>query len=162
MARVPQTLLLARTIKAQAGAVPACRERRRQTKIDGLHTTPLSPGGSVVHKCANPVCSAKLVYLRQGKLFEVEIQVTGSSPKCEHYWLCGQCAMNYTLCFDGERSTLAVTPLRATGDSKVTAISQASSKAIFGLKRVLIRVSWPPSTMGKAAGRPTLSGMEES
>ncbi len=116
----------------------------------------------MVHKCANPVCSAKLVYLRQGKLFQVEIQVTGSSSKCEYYWLCGQCAMNYALCFDGERSTLAVTPLRATGDSKVTAIPQTSSKAIFGLKRVLIRVFWPPSTMGKAAARSILSGMEAS
>src|SRR5277367_6567273 len=120
------------------------------------------PGGSVVHKCANPVCSAKLVYLRQGKLFEVEIQVTGSSSKREYYWLCGQCAMNYRLCFDGERSTLAVTPLRATGDPKVTAIPQGSSKAISGLKRVLIRSFGPLSTIGKAAARPTLSGMEES
>jgi len=115
----------------------------------------------VVHKCANPFCFVNLVYLRQGKLFEVETQVTGSSAKREYYWLCGQCAMNYTLCFDGEQSTLAVTPLQATGDPKVTAIPQGSSKAIFGLKRVLIRSFGLPSTMGKAAGRPTLSGMEE-
>ena len=114
----------------------------------------------MVHKCANPFCSVNLVYLRQGKLFEIEIQVTGSSAKREYYRFCGQCAMNYTLCFDGEQSTLAVTPLRATSDSKVTAIHQAS-KAIFGLKRVLIRSFGPLSTRGKAAARPALSGMEE-
>ena len=115
----------------------------------------------MVHKCANPVCSVNLVYLRQGKLFEVEIQVTGSSAKREYYWLCGQCTMNYTLCFDGERRALAVTPLRATGDPNVAAMPQASSKEIFGLKRVLIRSFGPPSTMGKAAAKPALSGMEE-
>ena len=115
----------------------------------------------MVHKCANPFCSVNLVYLRQGKLFEVEIQVTGSSAKREYYWLCGQCAMNYTLCFDGEQSALAVTPLRATGDPKVTAIPQAPSKQILGLRRVIIRHFGPLSTVGKAAARPTLSGMEE-
>jgi len=114
----------------------------------------------VVHKCANPFCSVNLVYLRQGKLFEVEIQVTGSSAKREYYWLCGQCTLNYTLCFDSEQSTLALTPLRATGNPKV-AIPQASSKEIFGLKRVLIRHFGPLSTRGKAAARPALSGMEE-
>ena len=28
----------------------------------------------MLHKCANPVCSAQFLYLPQGRLFEVEIQ----------------------------------------------------------------------------------------
>lgn len=118
-------------------------------------------GPQVLHKCANPICAAKLVYLRQGRLFEVEIQVTGSASKREYYWLCGQCAIDYTLCFDCERSMLAVSSLGQCDRRKAKAIPQSSSKAILGLKRVLIR-SFDPLAMRKAAAKAAVSAMEES
>ena len=139
--------------------LPASVEDQLQSTT--FASTSLYKGAPVLHKCANPGCSAKLVYLRQGRLFEVEVQVTGSSER-EYYWLCGQCAMDYTLCFDRERSMLAVTSLGPGAHAKVIAIPQSSSKTICALKRVLIRSFSPLSTMGKAAAKPTLSGMEES
>ncbi len=58
----------------------------------------------MLHKCANPVCSVEFRDLERGKLFVVE---TGSGqPKpgrerrtrrMQHYWLCDECAMLYTL-----------------------------------------------------------------
>ena len=133
------------------------------TAINSFHQhVVVTRGAPVLHKCANPVCAAKLVYLRQGKLFEVEIQVTGSASKREYYWLCGQCAIDYTVCFDCKLSMLAVSSLGQYGRRKVTAISQSSSKAIVGLKRVLIRSFGTLPAMRKAVARAPFSAMEES
>lgn len=63
-------------------------------------------------KCVNPVCSAQFRYLRQGKLFEVEIQyldtpsdnsqreVGDGRVQIERCWLCDECAAHITLRFD--------------------------------------------------------------
>jgi len=78
----------------------------------------------MVSKCANPACSTPFHYLREGKIFRVEVEVTppltpeetielsnGSkvpflvamrkpSRKLEHYWLCGPCSQTMNLLFD--------------------------------------------------------------
>jgi hypothetical protein len=72
----------------------------------------------MLSKCANPSCSTRLIYLREGKLFAV--QPTGrpklSHPKLtpqgpilakpsnsvEHFWLCGPCSERLTLVYDVE------------------------------------------------------------
>jgi hypothetical protein len=146
-------LVALRVLKAQADGLPDCCKFRRPTTINTFHRTSLLQGAHVLHKCANPGCAAKLVYLRQGRLFEVEIQVTGSASKREYYWLCGQCVMDYALCFDSERGLLAITSLGPCDRRKMTAIAHSSSKTISGLKRVLIRSFDPLPAMRKAAAR---------
>jgi hypothetical protein len=78
----------------------------------------------MVSKCANPACSTPFHYLREGKVFRIEMEVTppltseetielsnGSrvpflvatrkpSRKIEHFWLCGSCAQNMSILFD--------------------------------------------------------------
>lgn len=80
--------------------------------------------GSMVSKCANPACSTPFHYLREGKVFRIEVEVTppltseetielsnGSkmpflvgtrkpARKLEHFWLCGTCAQTMNLLFD--------------------------------------------------------------
>jgi hypothetical protein len=68
-------------------------------------------------KCANPSCSTPLLYLREGKIFMVEllqpakpavpakpVVVEQSAPKppnrVEHFWLCGPCSASMTLTRD--------------------------------------------------------------
>ena len=78
----------------------------------------------MVSKCANPACSTPFHYLREGKIFRVEVEVTppvtseetielsngskvpflvaGRKPsrKLEHFWLCGTCSQTMSLLFD--------------------------------------------------------------
>jgi hypothetical protein len=77
----------------------------------------------MVSKCANPACSTPFHYLREGKIFKLEVEVTPSaSPedalefsgsqgpflvtsrkpvrKLEHFWLCGPCSQTMSLLFD--------------------------------------------------------------
>jgi hypothetical protein len=68
----------------------------------------------MVSKCANPDCSTPLQYLRDGKVFRVEVQEISSAPagsflvsgkkksvkRVEHFWLCGACARTMNLSFD--------------------------------------------------------------
>ena len=78
----------------------------------------------MVSKCANPTCSTPFHYLREGKIFRIEIEVTppvtsdenvelsngnkvpfllaAKKParKVEHFWLCGPCSQNMNLMFD--------------------------------------------------------------
>lgn len=78
----------------------------------------------MVSKCANPACSTPFHYLREGKVFRIEVEVTppltseetielsnGSkmpflvgtrkpARKLEHFWLCGTCAQTMNLLFD--------------------------------------------------------------
>jgi|SRR5579884_1987374 len=77
-------------------------------------------------KCANPLCSRPLHYLRDGKVYRVEIKEepheneNGKAPflvpgvqkrkySVQHYWLCGDCMTMMTLHFD-ERGNLTVVP----------------------------------------------------
>ena len=66
----------------------------------------------MLSKCANPDCSTPLIYLREGKVFKVEVTegaesaggpflVGKKSPsKVEHFWLCGPCSQSFTLLYD--------------------------------------------------------------
>jgi hypothetical protein len=52
-------------------------------------------------KCANPPCSARFLYMREGRIFNIEV-VLGrgsnghpSATKIEHYWLCAECSRTW-------------------------------------------------------------------
>jgi len=103
----------------------------------------------VLHKCANPVCSAQFRHLLQGKLFEVEtryvtsIDDQGTSRNVrehvERYWLCDECAADITLRFDRERGMIGVSSLRGLKKATMTAIPQSVPRAAAGIAMVLIR-----------------------
>jgi hypothetical protein len=71
-------------------------------------------------KCANPSCSTPLIYLREGKIFMVEspqsrtdkdgaiVIRSKASNRVEHFWLCGPCAAQMTLTYDGQRGVEVV------------------------------------------------------
>jgi hypothetical protein len=52
----------------------------------------------MLSKCANPACSARFRYLRQGRIFNLEIRALSSDDlgqtgyRVEHFWLCDPCA----------------------------------------------------------------------
>ena len=60
----------------------------------------------MLSKCANPQCSTSLHYLRDGKVFQVEmsrpVPIDGRKPlrRVEHFWLCGPCSETQTLTYD--------------------------------------------------------------
>jgi hypothetical protein len=84
-------------------------------------------------KCANPACSAPFLYLREGKLYQIEIQAEMPSGagdrdqgaagakeerkparRLEFFWLCSRCARQMTLSFDRGRGVVVV-PTRTQG-----------------------------------------------
>jgi hypothetical protein len=102
-----------------------------------------SRGRAMVSKCANPTCSTPFHYLREGKIFRVEVEVTpplranetvelsnGSkvpfliasrkpARKLEHYWLCGPCSRTMSLLIDKDNGVTVMpkTHLRASAAS---------------------------------------------
>lgn len=46
----------------------------------------------MVSKCANPKCTKQFIRLDGGRIFGFRI-----SHSIEHFWLCRQCAKDYTL-----------------------------------------------------------------
>jgi len=105
----------------------------------------------VLHKCANPACSAEFRYLHQGRLFEVETQYfetpsgDGHGKPCngkghiERYWLCDQCVVHIALRFDRRKGLLVVSSLGDFEAGVTAVIPQSSPKAAAGIARVLIR-----------------------
>ena len=78
----------------------------------------------MISKCANPECSAPFQYLREGRLFRMDIMPQPSSatsppnsPKVirhvEHYWLCGPCSRSLTLVLDKGQVTAVPLKVRA-------------------------------------------------
>ncbi len=89
----------------------------------------------MVSKCANPACSTPFHYLREGKIFKIEVEITppitsedtvelsdGSKVpflvatrkpgrKLEHFWLCGPCSQTMNLIFDRDNG-VTVMPKR--------------------------------------------------
>jgi len=77
----------------------------------------------MVSKCANPECNVPLQYLRDGKVFRIEVQELspeGSEPfitmapkkpmkRVEHFWLCGECSKTMSVSFDGQQHVM-ITP----------------------------------------------------
>lgn len=96
----------------------------------------------MLSRCANVQCSKPFLRLREGKLFLVETdrlmkKGESSSPpfvrarqphrQVEHFWLCDECAVQYTLIYDRERG-VALAPLRRPAES-VPAANAARSGA---------------------------------
>ena len=61
----------------------------------------------MLSQCANPKCNKELHYLREGKVFLFSPNNSSKQPSktfqlLKHYWLCGECARNWTLAMDSE------------------------------------------------------------
>ena len=88
----------------------------------------------MVSKCANPACSTPFHYLREGKIFRMEVEATpptdktglpngNISPflvgsrkpmlKLEHFWLCGPCSQSMNLLFDKDNGISVIPKVRA-------------------------------------------------
>lgn len=79
----------------------------------------------MLSQCANSQCSKPFLKLREGKLFLVETERLARSGESmppfvrarqqqrlvEHYWLCDDCAVLWTLVFDRDRG-VSLAPLR--------------------------------------------------
>jgi len=98
---------------------PAFRAREEPHQRAGRSDEMLS-------QCANSLCGKPFLKLREGKLFLVETDrvnrpgVSVSPPfvrarqqqrVVEHFWLCDDCATQWTLVYDGERG-ITLVPLR--------------------------------------------------
>jgi hypothetical protein len=75
----------------------------------------------MVSKCANPDCSTPFHYLREGKVFRIEMEeisadalkpfVVGAKKaarKVEHFWLCGPCSRTMKLIWDKDHQMTVV------------------------------------------------------
>ncbi len=73
----------------------------------------------MLSKCANPACSNRFQYLREGKLFQFEILPPEAHPglrliekiparRVEHFWLCSHCAPRMTLALQEQRNVVVV------------------------------------------------------
>jgi len=71
----------------------------------------------MLSKCANPSCSNRLVYLREGKIFMMEAAPSQAEPamhlpktsnRIEHFWLCGACSAEMTLAYDRQHGVKVV------------------------------------------------------
>ena len=56
----------------------------------------------MLSKCANPACPKTLHYLRDGKIFKIELDNSVAPGKkgvrrVEHFWLCGNCSQRLTI-----------------------------------------------------------------
>jgi hypothetical protein len=80
----------------------------------------------MLSKCANPVCCKTFLYLRQGKLFRLEVPVDNDSGielsgngrarpatrvRTEHFWLCDSCCRKFEVICD-QGSVVRTVPLR--------------------------------------------------
>ena len=57
----------------------------------------------MLSKCINPACDARFLYLRQGRLFKLEIRGPAGpagAHTVEHFWLCDNCARTMTVVLD--------------------------------------------------------------
>ena len=77
----------------------------------------------MVSKCANPGCSAPFHYLRDGKVFQLQIEgrlapgpqllhPAKPASHVEHFWLCGACSSIMTLLVDNGK--VVTVPLHHT------------------------------------------------
>jgi len=83
----------------------------------------------MLSQCANPNCCKPFLRLREGKLFLVEtdrvsrpgesvappfVRARQKQRLVEHYWLCDECAVEWTLILDRERGIALAPVVRAT------------------------------------------------
>jgi len=64
----------------------------------------------MLSKCLNPACSRPFRYLRDGRLYQLEIsssdQVSKVSSRREFFWLCGECCAKFTVVFKNGEGTI--------------------------------------------------------
>jgi len=90
----------------------------------------------MLHKCANPACTAPFLSLRQGKLFLAETFPSDFRPvfdgnrrklrRREHFWLCDDCSSQFTLRFDTNLGMLTV-PLSESAGPRFLARTAGSA-----------------------------------
>jgi hypothetical protein len=72
----------------------------------------------MLSKCANPDCNTPFHYLREGRLYQIDIAsderdtaASFAEPKRPHkvefFWLCGQCAQSMTLTYQRGKGVVA-------------------------------------------------------
>jgi hypothetical protein len=105
----------------------------------------------LLHKCANPVCGVQFLYLRGGRLFEVEIRYRDwpsrerSGMQCdrkghlERFWLCDNCAVSVTLRFDRRRGLVLGSTLAGQEQVLTAVIPQSNGRSAPDIGRLLIR-----------------------
>ncbi len=72
----------------------------------------------MLSKCANPACSTPFQYLRDGKLYQIEVGETAErglhlvsrkpARRVEHFWLCGACARSMTLAYQRGKGVITL------------------------------------------------------
>jgi len=64
----------------------------------------------MISQCLNPACRKELHYLRNGRVIRTTRRI-GAEVQVEHFWLCGECHMDFDFLFakDG-RVSLAPRP----------------------------------------------------
>ncbi len=78
-------------------------------------------------KCANPSCNTPFLYLREGRLYQMEVgEALPGAPqsrpaedrkptrRLEFFWLCGRCSRRMSLAFQPGRG-IVVIPASAQG-----------------------------------------------
>jgi hypothetical protein len=104
----------------------------------------------MLSKCANPACSAKLLYLGNGKIFRVEREASAryaaqrkpadhterqfevvagqdAAGRPEYFWLCAECAQQMTLALRDQ--SLVILPLGLKANVKPEAKASAAHAA---------------------------------
>jgi len=51
----------------------------------------------MVSQCTNPECKKPLTYLDNGRVIRM-LQHKGAKTQIQHFWLCGDCYLNYDFC----------------------------------------------------------------
>ena len=72
----------------------------------------------MITQCMNPKCRKELHYLRNGRVIRTTSRI-GSTVQVEHFWLCGECHVDYDfiLAQDG-RVSLVSRPKFVVAQSK--------------------------------------------
>ena len=97
----------------------------------------------MLSRCANSNCAKPFLRLREGRLFLVEtdqltkpgqpavppfVRARRQQRLVEHYWLCDDCAAEYTLVYDREHGEVALAPLHRPAKS-TAGVAAASGAA---------------------------------
>lgn len=66
----------------------------------------------MLQQCANPTCTARFMYLHDGKLFVLEPSGTpaaGESAAIRRYfWLCNACHHDFIVCYERRKARVTV------------------------------------------------------
>jgi hypothetical protein len=97
----------------------------------------------MLSQCANSLCAKPFLKLREGKLFLVEterlnkpgesaappfVRARQRQRQVEHYWLCDECATQFTLVYAQDRG-ISLAPLRRPAASVAAAVGRGRSGA---------------------------------